>query len=127
MIKTIDSFSSFSVQDILEAQHFYTNILGLQATQSPEGLDISPNGNKVFLYPKPNHTPATFTVLNFKVEDIDSAVNDLVAKGIIFEQYPDLHTDVQGICQNDGTYPGPKAIAWFKDPSGNILSVIQEK
>jgi catechol 2,3-dioxygenase-like lactoylglutathione lyase family enzyme len=119
------AFSSFSVTDLKKAKEFYGQKLGLKVSESAEGLELNlAGGHNVFLYPKPNHTPASFTVLNFPVDDIEEAVKELKTLGIQFEKYnqPDLKTDEQGIMRG----PGPQ-IAWFKDPAGNILSVLQEK
>ena len=123
MFKTAKSFSSFSVNDLQKAKQFYGETLGLDVSETPEGLELDTSNNTVFLYPKPNHTPASFTVLNFKVNDIEEAVDELAALGVTLEHYnlPDLKTDERGICRG----PGPQ-IAWFKDPSGNILSVLEE-
>ena len=123
MFKTAKSFSSFSVNDLQRAKQFYGETLGLDVSETPEGLELHTNDNTVFLYPKPNHTPASFTVLNFKVNDIEEAVDELAALGVTLEHYnlPDLKTDTRGIFRG----PGPQ-IAWFKDPAGNILSVLQE-
>jgi catechol 2,3-dioxygenase-like lactoylglutathione lyase family enzyme len=124
MFKDAKAFSSFSVNDLQKAKDFYGQTLGLKVSESPEGLELSlEGGHRVFLYPKPNHTAASFTVLNFLVNDIDEAVAELTALGIRLEHYdlPDLKTDEKGIMRG----PGPK-IAWFKDPAGNILSVLQE-
>lgn len=127
MFKNSKVFSSFSVNDIQKAKEFYGNTLGVEVKDNPMGvieLHLA-NGNEIMLYPKPNHEPATFTVLNFIVNDIEKAVDELSAKDVKFEQYKekDLETDEKGISKNPD---GPK-IAWFKDPAGNILSVIQEK
>jgi extradiol dioxygenase family protein len=129
MLTNAKTFSSFSVRDIAEAERFYGEILGITTRQTPEGLQLELAGDQqVFVYPKPDHTPATFTVLNFLVPDIDREADELAAKGVQFEQYDTEHmkTDEKGICRNDGTQSGPKAIAWFKDPAGNFLSLIQE-
>jgi predicted enzyme related to lactoylglutathione lyase len=118
------AFSSFSVKDLKQAKQFYGDTLGLKVSDTPEGgLELNTDGASVFLYPKPNHTPASFTVLNFHVDDIEAAVKEIKALGIQLEQYnlPDLKTDESGIFRG----PGPQ-IAWFKDPSGNILSVLEE-
>lgn len=123
LFKAAKSFSSFSVNDLQKAKQFYSERLGLDVSETPEGLELNPGTNTVFLYPKPNHTPASFTVLNFKVNDIEEAVDELAALGVTMEHYnlPDIKTDERGICRG----PGPQ-IAWFKDPAGNILSVLQE-
>lgn len=123
LFKESQAFSSFSVKDLRKAKEFYGDTLGLQASETPEGLEIKLGTSAIFLYPKPNHTPASFTVLNFPVNNIDEAVKQLKSLGIRFEQYDlgDLKTDQDGIARG----PGPK-IAWFKDPDGNILSVIEE-
>jgi len=122
MFKTSKVFSSFSVGDLKKAKEFYGQTLGLNLSESVEGLELHPGGDAgVFIYPKPNHTPASFTVLNFLVEDIDSAVDELHDKGVKFEHYDgDIKTDAKGIHRNGGP-----VIAWFKDPAGNILSVLQ--
>ena len=125
IFKEAKSFCSFSVNDLQKAKQFYGETLGLQIKETPEGLELHTGDNVVFLYPKPNHTPASFTVLNFPVDDIESAVAELASLGVKLEQYdlPDLKTDEQGIAR------GPKGplIAWFKDPAGNILSVLEER
>ena len=119
------SFSSFSVNDLKKAKEFYGQTLGLEVSETPEGLELHTSDNVVFLYPKPNHTPASFTVLNFPVEDIEDAVDELNAMGITCEQYnlPDLKTDERGIARP----PKGPVLAWFKDPAGNILSVLEPK
>ena len=124
IIRNAKAFSSFSVNDLQKAKQFYGETLGLDVAESPEGLQLSASGTKVFLYPKPNHTPASFTVLNFLVTDIEQAVAELKKAGVKLEHYddPNLKTDEQGIFRG----PGPK-IAWFKDPAGNILSVLEEQ
>ncbi|MCM3901882.1 MAG: hypothetical protein ND866_09270 [Pyrinomonadaceae bacterium] len=123
MFKDSKAFSTFSVNDLKKAKEFYGGTLALGVTETPEGLELKlTGGNTVFLYPKPNHTPASFTVLNFPVNDIEEAVDELVGLGVRLEQYdlPDIKTDKRGIARG----PGPK-IAWFKDPAGNILSVLE--
>lgn len=123
MLQTNKAFSSFSVDDLQKAKQFYEQTLGLKVAQSPEGLELHPGNTDVFIYPKPNHEPATFTVLNFLVEDIDSVVDDLKQKGVTFERYEgSIKTDEKGIHRNGGP-----TIAWFKDPAGNILSVIEKE
>ncbi len=123
MFKNTKAFSSFSVNDLQKAKEFYSKTLGVEVTDDPMGLiELKIAGsNNLMVYPKPNHEPATYTVLNFPVDDIDKAVDELTAKGVVFEQYSDLKTDQKGISRNPN---GPK-IAWFKDPAGNILSVLQ--
>jgi predicted enzyme related to lactoylglutathione lyase len=124
MLQTSKTFSSFSVKNIEEAKAFY-ELIGLKTKVGEMGiLELELEGNEnIMLYPKDNHEPATFTVLNFPVNNIDEAVDDLIAKGIKFEQYDSeyLKTDEKGISRGE---QGPK-IAWFKDPSGNILSVLE--
>jgi len=125
MFKNAKAFSSFSVNDLKKAKEFYGDTLGLGVTEMDEGLELKlAGGNSVFLYPKPNHTAASFTVLNFPVDDIEEAVEELIGLGVRLEQYdlPDIKTDKRGIARG----PGPQ-IAWFKDPAGNILSVLEEK
>jgi predicted enzyme related to lactoylglutathione lyase len=125
MFKNTKAFSGFSVDDLRKAKAFYSETLGLDVSEIPEGLELHiANGAEIFVYPKPKHTPATFTILNFPVDDIDKAVDDLTKRGVRFEHYNqgDLKTDAKGIARG----PGPN-IAWFKDPAGNILSVLEEK
>ena len=118
------AFGSFSVDDLDKARRFYRDTLGLDVADRPEGLELDiGGGSKVFLYPKPNHEPATFTVLNFPVSDVDVAVERLTSLGVRFERYDDMNgitTNEKGIA-SDGNGPD---IAWFKDPAGNILSVL---
>ncbi|MEB2780901.1 VOC family protein [Algoriphagus sp. C2-6-M1] len=126
MLQSSRAFSGFSVDNLPKAKSFYQDILGLYVTEDEMGflsLHFSSGGN-VIIYPKPNHAPATFTVLNFPVDNIDQAVDELTAKGVQFEQYSDpIQTDEKGICREGG---GP-LVAWFKDPAGNILSVLEEE
>src|SRR6478609_4973485 len=121
MFKHTKAFSSFSVNDIQKAKEFYSKTLGLDVTDNPMGLiELHVQGHNIMVYPKPNHEPATFTILNFPVDDVEKAVDELTAKGVVFEQYGgEIKTNEKGICDNPD---GPK-IAWFKDPAGNILSV----
>ena len=125
MLKNSKAFSGFSTNDLTKAKEFYGNTLGLNTKQNEMGiLELHfGGGNNVMIYPKPNHEPATFTVLNFPVNNVEKAVDELSAKGIKFEQYdmPGLKTDAKGIARGE---MGP-AIAWFKDPGGNILSVME--
>ena len=122
--KNTKAFSSFSVKDLDEAKRFYGQTLGLEVSESDEGLILQTKGGiDVFIYPKPDHTPATFTVLNFVVDDVDRAVDELTKMGVRFQIYDkgELKTDDRGIFQ------GKPKIAWFKDPARNFLSVLQEK
>jgi catechol 2,3-dioxygenase-like lactoylglutathione lyase family enzyme len=125
MLKDTKAFTGFSVSDLSQAKDFYSEKLGLQVEELSMGLlQLEFNGgSKVIIYPKPNHEPATFTVLNFPVKDVEAAVDWLTGKGVVFEQYDEpIKTDKRGICRN----PGGPAIAWFKDPAGNILSILEE-
>lgn len=119
-------FSSFSVNDIEKAKEFYGNILGLNVSENPDMnglLKISfSNNQQIMIYQKPDHNPATFTVLNFPVDNLERVVDELIEKGVEFEHYGgELKTDEKGIFHGGG----PK-IAWFKDPAGNILSVLED-
>ena len=123
MFKHTKAFSGFSVNDIQKAKEFYGEKLGIEVTEEMMGhlkLHIE-GGNKIIIYPKPNHEPATFTILNFPVDDVEKTVDELIAKGIVFEQYDfgQIKTDSKGIMRGVGP-----TIAWFKDPAGNILSVL---
>lgn len=123
-LKNSEAFSGYSVDDIETARKFYGETLGLDIEKGEMGvltLKLK-GGNNVLLYPKDDHKAATFTVLNFPVDNIDTAVAELSSLGIEFEQYPDLKTDEQGISRESGGPP----IAWFKDPAGNIISVLEE-
>lgn len=125
MFRGAKVFSSFSVNDLRKAKQFYGETLGLEIAERPEGLELRPAGGaRIFLYPKNNHTPATFTVLNFQVDDVEKTNDELVKRGIRFERYNegDLKTDEKGIYRGKG----PK-IAWFKDPAGNVLSIVEDK
>ena len=123
MFKANEAFASFSVNDIQKAREFYAQKLGLEVADSKEGLDVHLGNEHLFIYSKPNHTPASFTVFNFVVDDIDKAVDELRSLGVRFEKYEgEIKTDKKGI-HHDG---GP-TIAWFKDPAGNILSVLEKE
>src|SRR5258707_4417433 len=104
MFKTSKAFSSFSVDDLPKAKEFYSRTLGLKVAESAEGLELHPAGDAgVFIYPKPNHKPATFTVLNFLVDDIDAAVDELNQKGVSFEHYEgEIQTNEKGIHRDGG-------------------------
>ncbi len=128
MLKTTKIFSGFSVNDIQKAQEFYSHKLGLKAiVNEMDVLEIHISEDQhVIVYPKPNHEPATFTVLNLQVPDLDEAVEELLKLGIQFEHYDygDFKTDEKGILRGNGHGPD---IAWFKDPAGNILSVLKSQ
>ena len=116
------AFSGFSVDDLAAAREFYAGVLGLDVSDANGLLTLHlPGGREVLMYPKPNHVPATFTILNFPVPDIDAAVDDLSARGVRFERYDGFAQDDRGI-QRD---PNGPPIAWFTDPAGNILAVLQ--
>ena len=121
------AFSSFSVDDLDIAKKFYGETLGLDVEKTGEGLELSVEDEvTIFVYPKDDHEPATFTVLNFRVEDIDEAVDELTDRGITFESYKgEMKTDEKGVFRGAEDGDGPN-IAWFKDPAGNFLSVIEE-
>lgn len=121
----VNAFSGFSVTDQAAAEQFYRDVLGLRVESDEMGLHIFlPGETEVFAYAKADHTPASFTILNFVVEDIDAAVDELSSKGVTFEQYDFGHQDEKGIARGKAANMGPD-IAWFKDPAGNILSVLQ--
>lgn len=124
MFKGTPAFSGFSVNDQEAAKKFYGETLGLEVEDNGMGLTLRLNGCDVFVYAKPNHQPATFTVLNFTVKDIDQVVDSLTGKGIELERYPEMHQDDKGIARGKAAGMGPD-IAWFKDPAGNILAVLQ--
>jgi catechol 2,3-dioxygenase-like lactoylglutathione lyase family enzyme len=123
VLKGSPAFSGFSTNDIGKAKDFYSRTLGLEVSEDHGILSLHLGGGAtVLVYPKPNHSPATFTILNFPVDDIDKTVDELGQRGVRFEIYnePNFKTDDRGISRGNG---GP-TIAWFKDPAGNILSVL---
>lgn len=125
MLNTSCAFSGFSVNDQAAAKDFYGQTLGLEVEDGPMGLILKIAGsNNVFIYPKEDHVPATYTILNFPVDNIDQAVDELAAKGITFEHYENM-TDIKGVARGIAANRGPD-IAWFKDPAGNTLSVLQD-
>ena len=125
MFKDSKAFSGFSVDDLDAARAFYGGTLGLDIEDGGPGFMLRiAGGNGVRVYPKDDHTPATYTILNFPVADIDRAVDELAGKGVAFERYPGM-TDEKGIARGRAAGRGPD-IAWFKDPAGNILSVLDE-
>jgi catechol 2,3-dioxygenase-like lactoylglutathione lyase family enzyme len=122
MFKDTHAFSGFSVDDIPRAKQFYGETLGLRLTDEMGGLALHlAGGGNVFVYPKDNHVPATFTVLNFPVADVEEAVDRLTEAGVSFERYDGIESDEKGIHRGEGP-----TIAWFKDPAGNILSVLDQ-
>ena len=126
MIKTQAIFSGFSVDNLEKAKDFYTKILGLEIGDETMGLRlILPKSGELFVYGKEGHVPATFTILNFVVDNIDEAVDELSSQGVLFEHYEEgTKTDEKGIARGLSVNMGPD-IAWFKDPAGNIISVLQ--
>ncbi|KUO02703.1 VOC family protein [Streptomyces caeruleatus] len=129
MLGHSQAFSGFSVDDLDVARRFYGETLGLDVEESGQGdmrmltLKLG-SGALVFVYPKENHTPATFTILNFPVDDIETAVGELERRGVALERYSGFDHDEKGIVRVGNG--GPAAIAWFTDPAGNVLSVLQE-
>lgn len=129
MFKDSYAFSGFSASDLDATEQFYRDTLGLDVTRMQEGgMDVVmlklKTGGRVLIYPKDNHEPATFTVLNFPTADVDGAVDALAAKGVQFEHYPEMpHQDEKGIARGKAAGMGPD-IAWFKDPAGNVLAVL---
>jgi predicted enzyme related to lactoylglutathione lyase len=124
MFKNTKAFSGFSTNDIGKAKEFYGGTLGLDVSEANGMLTLRlAGGGRIIVYPKPNHAPASFTILNFPVPDIETAVVQLKERGVQFEHYqqPELKTDARGIFRGGGPL-----IAWFKDPAGNILSVLEE-
>ena len=121
MLANTPAFSGFAVPDIDAARDFYANTLGLEVTEENGLLTLKLAGDRpTLVYPKPDYTPATYTILNFQVEDIDAAVDELSGRGITFERYEGFPQDEKGVMRGNGP-----DIAWFKDPAGNILSVMQ--
>jgi catechol 2,3-dioxygenase-like lactoylglutathione lyase family enzyme len=122
MFENTRAFSGFSVDDVPEARKFYGETLGLRVSEEYGMLSLHIAGEwNILVYPKPDHTPASFTILNFPVDDIDEAVDELAERGVRFERYDGLEQDEKGIFRGGGPY-----IAWFKDPAGNVLSVLQQ-
>ena len=120
MFEQTRGFSGFTTNDIPKAKQFYNETLGIEVSEANGMLTLHIVGDRdTLVYPKPDHAPATYTILNFPVADIDRAVEELTARGVEFERYP--VTDDKGIMRGNGP-----PIAWFKDPAGNILSVIQQ-
>jgi predicted enzyme related to lactoylglutathione lyase len=120
MLTPRSAFSGFSTNDIPAARSFYADVIGGDVSEDNGMLTLKVGAQTVLIYPKDDHVPATFTVLNFEVDDIDAAVDTLTEGGVSFERYPDFPQDERGVMRGEGP-----PIAWFKDPGGNILSVIQ--
>ena len=123
MFENTKAFSGFSVDDLAAAKKFYGEVLGLKTSEQYGLLTLHlAGGRDTLVYPKPDHTPASYTILNFGVDDIDAAVDELISRGVELEKYDGLGQDGKGINRAGGPY-----IAWFKDPAGNILAVLQER
>ena len=122
MFEHTRAFSGFSVDDIPKAKRFYSETLGLRVSEEHGMLQLHIAGDRdTLIYPKEYHTPATYTILNFPVDDIDTTVDQLAARGVRFERYDGADQDEKGIFRGEGP-----PIAWFKDPAGNVLSVLQQ-
>lgn len=126
MFKDTKAFSGFSVNNLDEAKKFYNETLGIMITEEHGMFTLQlATGGEVLVYAKDaGHVPATYTILNFPVDDIDKAADELIAKGVTFEIYEGTHQDEKGIARGKAANMGPD-IAWFKDPAGNVLSVLQ--
>jgi catechol 2,3-dioxygenase-like lactoylglutathione lyase family enzyme len=123
MFENTRAFSGFAVDDVERARTFYGDTLGLRTSEQQGLLTLHLAGDRdTLVYPKPGHTPAEYTILNFPVQDIDAAVDELGRRGVQFERYDGMAQDERGIMRQGGPY-----IAWFKDPAGNVLSVLQER
>jgi catechol 2,3-dioxygenase-like lactoylglutathione lyase family enzyme len=123
MFKDSQAFSSFAVPDIAAAKTFYRDTLGIDARDAEEQglIALHVGGTPILVYPKPDHAPANYTVLNFPVPDIEAAVDKLIAAGVEMQRYPDMEADAKGIVRG----PEGPPIAWFTDPAGNIISVLE--
>ena len=123
MFGTTKAFSGFAVDDLEAARKFYGETLGLETSEQYGLLTLHlAGGRDTLVYPKADHVPATYTILNFQVDDIDAAVDELTGRGVSLERYDGMGQDAKGINRAGGPY-----IAWFKDPAGNILAVLQER
>ena len=123
MFRETKAFSGFTVDDIAAAKTFYSETLGLNVSEDGGMLTLHIAGNRdILVYPKADHVPATYTILNFPVDDIDKAVDQLTERGVRFERYEHIEADEKGIVRGGGPL-----IAWFTDPAGNVLSVLQEQ
>ena len=123
MVTMTGSFSGFSVNDQAKALAFYRDTLGLEVEDTGMGLSLKLPGGNVFIYPKDDHAPATYTMLNLEVADIDVAVSELEAAGVTLERYPGMPQDDRGVMRGKASGDGPD-IAWFTDPAGNILAIL---
>jgi predicted enzyme related to lactoylglutathione lyase len=126
MFADTKAFSGFAVDDVTKAREFYEGTLGIRASEANGimTLHLAGDGGErpTIVYPKPGHTPADYTILNFPVQDIDAALDGLVSRGVSIERYDGIDQDDRGVVRGGGPY-----IAWFKDPAGNVLSVLQER
>jgi predicted enzyme related to lactoylglutathione lyase len=126
VLKELETFSGYSVDNIESAVKFYQDVLGLVVKRGEMGIELVLQTQRVFLYEKPTHQPASFTVLNFITKDINSKIDEMVAAGVVFEQYEGLPAkqDSRGVLRGLAAGQGPD-IAWFKDPAGNVLALMQ--
>jgi catechol 2,3-dioxygenase-like lactoylglutathione lyase family enzyme len=123
MFTNTKAFSGFAVEDVQKAREFYGETLGLETSEEHGLLTLHLAGDRdTLVYPKPDHTPATYTILNFPVDDIEKAVDELASRGVRFERYDGFEQDERGIFRGGGPF-----IAWFRDPAGNVLSVLQQR
>jgi extradiol dioxygenase family protein len=123
MLADAKAFSAFAVDDLAEARKFYGQTLGVEVSEQKRWLTLHlSGGHEVRVYPKPDYTPATYTIAMFQVDDIEAVVGELTARGVQFERYDGMDQDERGI-----TRGGPITAAWFKDPAGNIIEVLQER
>jgi catechol 2,3-dioxygenase-like lactoylglutathione lyase family enzyme len=123
MFTNTKAFSGFAVEDVQKAREFYGETLGLETSEEHGLLTLHLAGDRdTLVYPKPDHAPATYTILNFPVDDIEKAVDELASRGVRFERYDGFEQDERGIFRGAGPF-----IAWFRDPAGNVLSVLQQR
>jgi catechol 2,3-dioxygenase-like lactoylglutathione lyase family enzyme len=123
MFTNTKAFSGFAVEDVQKAREFYGETLGLETSEEHGLLTLHLAGDRdTLVYPKPDHAPATYTILNFPVDDIEKAVDELASRGVRFERYDGFEQDERGIFRGGGPF-----IAWFRDPAGNVLSVLQQR
>jgi catechol 2,3-dioxygenase-like lactoylglutathione lyase family enzyme len=122
MFRDTKAYSGFAVDDIARAREFYDGTLGIRTSEEHGLMMLHLAGDRpTLVYPKPGHTPADYTILNFPVDDIDAAVEELTRRGVVFERYDGFPQDEKGVMRGEGP-----PIAWFRDPAGNVLSVLQE-